>query len=95
MKEHSHGTWTGVKKLHKKTEYVRTHGEIESSEAWIVPSRGPPSVRGDLAPPSRKLSPSRLSSDLGLNLDISRLQARVHAHVRGDLLVDRPTLELE
>ena len=51
MKEHSHGTWTGVNKLHKKTEYVRTHGEIESSEAWIVP-RGPPSVGGDLAPPS-------------------------------------------
>ena len=57
MKEHSHGTWTGVNKRNytkKQSMYVpteRSAGEIESSEAWIVP-RGPPSVRGDLAPPS-------------------------------------------
>ena len=50
-------------------------------------------MRGDLAPCS--LSPSRLSSDLGLNLNIGRLQAGVHARVRGGLLVERPTLELE
>ena len=74
----------------KITQKESEYREIES-EAWIVP-RGPPSVRGDLAP---SLSPSRLSSDLGLNLDIGRLQAGVHARVRGGLLVDRPTLELE
>ena len=72
------------------TKNSRLYGEIES-KAWIVP-RGPPSVRGDLSP---SLSPLRLSSDLGLNLNIGRLQARVHARVRGGLLVSRPTLELE
>ena len=87
MKEQSE-RHNSTQKSHKKSQ--REYREIES-EAWIVP-RGPPSVRGDLAP---SLSPSRLSSDLGLNLDIGRLQAGVHARVRGGLLVDRPTLELE
>ena len=88
MKEN---TVMDVNRSHKKQPSVYGVGERES-EAWIV-RRGPPSVRGDLAPCS--LSPSRLSSDLGLNLNIGRLQARVHARVRGGLLVDRPTLELE
>ena len=77
----------------KTTAKNRVCTERLESEAWIAPTRGPPSVRGDLAPCS--LSPSRLSSDLGLNLDIGRLQAGVHARVRGGLLVERPTLELE
>ena len=87
MKEN---TVMDVNRSHKKQPSVYGVGERES-EAWIV-RRGPPSVRGDLAP---SLSPSRLSSDLGLNLDIGRLHARVHARVRGGLLVDRPILELE
>ena len=87
MKEN---TVMDVNRSHKKQPSVYGVGERES-EAWIV-RRGPPSVRGDLAP---SLSPSRLSSHLGLNLDIGRLQAGVHARVRGGLLVDRPILELE